>query len=191
MTSQPIDEFDRSRREIFAGLPGRCANACQRARRPGERRSGPVGPARSPDGRALVGDHERLESRVALDPGDAVDAHHEHGGRVGVGDPEIAAEHAGPIVELIVIEARQCPMCRLFRDEIAPAYRATARAERAPLRFVDVAHTDPATHNLAAPVEIIPTVVLMRDGIEIDRVVGYTGPEIFMRAVGVMLGEQP
>lgn len=104
---------------------------------------------------------------------------------------DITEERAGPIVELIVIEARQCPMCRLFRDEIAPAYRATARAERAPLRFVDVAHTDPATLNLAAPVEIIPTVVLMRDGIEIDRVVGYTGPEIFMRAVGVMLGEQP
>lgn len=104
---------------------------------------------------------------------------------------EIAAERPGPIVELIVIEARGCPMCRLFRDEIAPAYRATARAERAPLRFVDVAHTDPATLNLASPVEIVPTVVLMRDGVELDRLVGYTGPEIFMRAVGVMLGEQP
>jgi CRISPR/Cas system CSM-associated protein Csm3 (group 7 of RAMP superfamily) len=104
---------------------------------------------------------------------------------------EIAVERSGPTVELVVIEARQCPMCRLFRDEIAPVYRATARSERAPLRFVDVAHTDPATLNLAAPVEIVPTVILMRDGVEIDRLVGYTGPEIFMRAVGVMLGEQP
>ncbi len=104
---------------------------------------------------------------------------------------EITDERAGPIVELVVIEARQCPMCRLFRDEIAPAYRATARAERAPLRFVDVAHADPETLNLIAPIEIIPTVVLMRDGVEIDRLVGYTGPEIFMRAIGVMLGEQP
>ena len=104
---------------------------------------------------------------------------------------EIAAEQAGPTVELLVIEARGCPMCRLFRDEIAPAYRMTARAQRAPLRFIDVAHTDPATLNLSQPVEIIPTVVLMRDGVEVDRLVGYTGPEIFMQAVGVMLGERP
>jgi hypothetical protein len=94
-------------------------------------------------------------------------------------------------IELVVIEARGCPMCQLFRDEIAPIYRGTARAERAPLRFVDVAHADLETMGLTAPVEIIPTVVLMRDGNEVDRLVGYTGPEIFMRAVGVMLGESP
>ena len=104
---------------------------------------------------------------------------------------EISVEQAGPVVELLVIEARGCPMCRLFRDEIAPAYRTTARAKRAPLRFVDVAHTDPATLNLSSPVEIVPTVILMRDGVEVDRLVGYTGPEIFMQAIGVMLGERP
>jgi hypothetical protein len=94
-------------------------------------------------------------------------------------------------VELVVIEARGCPMCQLFRDEIAPLYRATARGSRAPLRFVDVAHADLETMGLTSPVEIIPTVVLMRDGTEVDRLVGYTGPEIFMRAIGVMLGESP
>lgn len=98
---------------------------------------------------------------------------------------------AEPAMELVVIEARPCPLCQLFRDEIAPIYRATARAQRAPLRFVDVAHTDPDTLKLAAPIEIVPTVVFMRDGAEVDRLVGYTGPEIFMRAVGVVLGESP
>jgi hypothetical protein len=96
-----------------------------------------------------------------------------------------------PAVEFIVIEARGCPMCQLFRDEIAPLYRATARARRAPLRFVDVTHADLDAIGLAAPIQIVPTVVLMRDGAEIDRLVGYTGPEIFMRAVGTMLGESP
>jgi hypothetical protein len=95
------------------------------------------------------------------------------------------------VAELVVIEARDCPMCQLFRDEIAPLYRATARAERAPLRFIDIAHTDIDALGLASPVQIIPTVILMREGAEIDRLVGYTGPEIFMRAVGVMLGESP
>jgi thioredoxin-related protein len=104
---------------------------------------------------------------------------------------EVSIEQPGPTLELIVIEARGCPMCRLFRDEIAPAYRVTARAKRAPMRFVDVSFTDPATLNLAAPVEIVPTVVLMRDGAEIDRLVGYTGPEIFMSVVGRMLGDTP
>jgi thioredoxin-related protein len=104
---------------------------------------------------------------------------------------EISIERPGPTLELIVIEARGCPMCRLFRDEIAPAYRASARARQAPLRFVDVSFTDPGTLNLVAPVEIVPTVILMRDGAEIDRLVGYTGPEIFMSVVGRMLGDTP
>ena len=104
---------------------------------------------------------------------------------------DLTIEQPGPTLELIVIEARRCPMCQLFRDEIAPVYRATARAKRAPLRFVDVSFTDPATLNLVAPIEIVPTVILMRDGAEIDRLVGYTGPEIFMSVVGRMLGDTP
>lgn len=104
---------------------------------------------------------------------------------------DLSIEQPGPTLELIVIEARSCPMCQLFRDEIAPVYRATARAKRAPLRFVDVSFTDPATLNLVAPIEIVPTVILMRDGAEIDRLVGYTGPEIFMSVVGRMLGDTP
>ena len=104
---------------------------------------------------------------------------------------DVSIEQPGPTLELIVIEARRCPMCQLFRDEIAPVYRATARAKRTPLRFVDVSFTDPATLNLVAPIEIVPTVVLMRDGTEIDRLVGYTGPEIFMSVVGRMLGDTP
>jgi hypothetical protein len=104
---------------------------------------------------------------------------------------EITAQMAEPAIELLVIEARSCPMCRLFRDEIAPIYRATARSERAPLRFIDVAHTDPTTLKLSAPIDIIPTVVFMRDGVEVDRVVGYTGPEIFMKAVGHVMGDPP
>ena len=34
---------------------------------------------------------------------------------------DVSIEQPGPALELIVIEARNCPMCRLFRDEIAPA----------------------------------------------------------------------
>lgn len=95
-------------------------------------------------------------------------------------------------LELVVVEARRnCPLCQLFRDVVAPVYLATPRAARAPLRYVDVAVTDPDSLRLTAPIEIIPTVVLMRDGAEVDRLVGYTGPEIFMSAVGHMLGEPP
>ena len=46
------------------------------------------------------------------------------------------------------------------------------------------------TRNLVAPIDIIPTVVLMRDGPDIDRLVRYTGPEI-MSAVGKLLGDTP
>lgn len=97
-------------------------------------------------------------------------------------------DRTGPkSLELIVVEAPACGLCRLFRDKVLPAYKLSPRSSEALLRFVDVSRMDPAQIDLSEPIEVVPTVVLMRDGRELDRITGYTGPELFLRTVNQML----
>ncbi|MGE0024530.1 MAG: thioredoxin family protein [Hyphomicrobium sp.] len=80
-------------------------------------------------------------------------------------------------IELIAFEAPGCIYCPVFRRDVAPSYAASKTGKEAPLRFVDV--NDPAAESfhLAGPVRMVPTVVLVRDGVEIGRINGYVGRE--------------
>ena len=48
-----------------------------------------------------------------------------------------------------------------------------------PLRFVDMSTTDTSSLGLNARIDTVPTAVVMRDGREVDRIVGYWGPTNF------------
>ena len=94
----------------------------------------------------------------------------------------IAAGLAAPAAqaaELVMFEAAGCPYCARWNREIAPIYPKTDEGKRAPLRRVDIAAPRPA--DLAAVTNIVytPTFVLMDEGREIGRIVGYGGDEIF------------
>jgi len=80
-------------------------------------------------------------------------------------------------IELIAFEAPGCVYCPMLRRDVAPSYAASRAGKTAPLRFVDV--NDPAAESfrLAAPVRMVPTVVLVRDGVEIGRIAGFVGRE--------------
>ncbi len=56
-----------------------------------------------------------------------------------------------------------------------------------PMRFVDVNAIDEGSIGLATPITLVPTIVLMRDGREVGRLAGYTGPELFFEALTHML----
>ena len=90
--------------------------------------------------------------------------------------------------ELVVFEARPCPYCELFRRDVLPGYQMSKSSAEATMRFVDVGQTDIAKLPLAAPLTTVPTVVLMRNGREVGRIAGYTGPETFFKLVAHMLG---
>ncbi len=97
----------------------------------------------------------------------------------------VPASQSGMI--LLVFETDDCSYCRLFRSEIRPAYEQGPRARSVPMHFVDALQVDAGKIGLAAPVTVVPTVVLMKDGEEVERLAGYTGPETFFQAVTVML----
>lgn len=81
--------------------------------------------------------------------------------------------------ELIMFEAAGCPYCARWNREIAPIYPKTEEGKRAPLRRVDIAAPRPADLVGIANVVYTPTFVLLEDGKEIGRIVGYSGDEIF------------
>jgi hypothetical protein len=90
-------------------------------------------------------------------------------------------------LELLVIEVAGCTVCDLVRLHIQPAYEASPRAREVPLRYVDITSMDELQLGLNERVFTVPTIVLLRDGREVDRISGYLGPSNFFAALGVML----
>ena len=90
-------------------------------------------------------------------------------------------------LELLVIEVAGCTICDLVRVHIQPAYESSPRARQVPMRYVDITSIDELRLGLTERVATVPTIVLMRDGREIDRISGYTGPEHFFVALSDML----
>jgi hypothetical protein len=97
------------------------------------------------------------------------------------------AERAATGVELIVFEAPGCRYCPVFRRDVAPSYAGTPAGRAAPLRFVDLNDPVADRFRLASPVTMVPTVVLVRDGVEIGRIAGYVGRESMHRLLATML----
>lgn len=100
---------------------------------------------------------------------------------------ETPAKAASVRQELIVLEAPNCTYCAVFRRDVLPAYLRSPRATDLPLRFLDL--NDPAADQLrlTSSVDMVPTIVLMRDGREADRITGYMGREAFFQSVGRMV----
>lgn len=90
-------------------------------------------------------------------------------------------------LELLVIEVAGCSVCDLVRTYIQPAYEASPHARRVPMRYIDVTSQDELTLGLNERVATVPTIVLLRDGREVDRIAGYTGPDNFLIAISSML----
>jgi len=81
--------------------------------------------------------------------------------------------------ELVMFERQGCEWCEAWDEEIAPIYPKTVEAKIAPLRRVDMDDPVPASFQDLKAVIYSPTFVLMNQGREIGRIVGYAGPDFF------------
>jgi thioredoxin-related protein len=92
------------------------------------------------------------------------------------------------VQELIVLEAPNCSYCDVFRRDILPRYKLSKSAKELPIRFLDL--NDPAADvlKLKSAITMVPTVVLIRDGREIDRITGYWGADAFFKGIAHMIG---
>ncbi len=92
-----------------------------------------------------------------------------------------------PRTELLVLEVKNCTICGLVRQNIQPAYELSPQARDVPMRYVDITTIDELKLGLKTRVDTVPTIVLMRDGREVSRITGYTGPTLFFKALSHML----
>jgi len=86
---------------------------------------------------------------------------------------------AEPGVQLIMVETEGCEWCEAWHDQIGPVYAKTSEGKFAPLRRVELADPIPADLKNMKPVAFTPTFVVMKDGKEVGRVIGYVGDIFF------------
>lgn len=94
------------------------------------------------------------------------------------------------VLEVVAVEAPGCSYCNLFRRDIAPAYAASAAAKTAKLRFLDLNDKAIDAIRFAQPISLVPTVVVVKDGVEIARINGYVAPHSFYALIKSVLNEQ-
>ena len=90
--------------------------------------------------------------------------------------------------EIIVYEDPSSRICQVFRRVIVPGYMASGRGAKVPMRFIDITTMTSDTPGLTRPIDTVPTAVVMQDGRELGRIVGYWGPEAFGRLVSGTIG---
>jgi thioredoxin-related protein len=94
-------------------------------------------------------------------------------------------------LELVVVEASGCIYCDLFRRDVLPAYETSEQGKEMPVRFVDINDVESEHIGLTAPVEVVPTFVVVKSQREVGRVSGYVGPENFFHSINYLVASAP
>ena len=89
--------------------------------------------------------------------------------------------------ELVMFEASYCEWCEVWDEEIGVVYAKTDEGKAAPLRRVDLHDERPEDLEDVRGIAFTPTFVLMEEGREIGRVVGYPGEDFFWPMLGQLL----
>ena len=81
--------------------------------------------------------------------------------------------------ELLVVEQPDCPYCEQFNSEVAEIYPRTDEGKLAPLIRVQLFDPWPEKYKSVKPPPVTPAFILVDNGQEIDRLLGYPGDEHF------------
>ena len=81
--------------------------------------------------------------------------------------------------ELLMFERSGCPWCLRWDREVSATYPRTPEGALAPLRRVNLDQGQPTDVNLSLPVRFTPTFVLIDQGREVGRIIGYMDESTF------------
>jgi thioredoxin-related protein len=76
-------------------------------------------------------------------------------------------------LELIYVDKSGCPWCHRFETETMGPYQMSELGREAPLRRHSLDNGQPSLPGLDEPVRFTPTFILLKDGRETARIVGY------------------
>lgn len=97
---------------------------------------------------------------------------------------ETANEELTSGLKLLMVEEAGCGFCVRWMAEVGPGYRASSEGRSAPLVVRD--RSDPDVKRFGRIV-YTPTFILLRDGVERGRILGYPGADFFWSMISDML----
>jgi hypothetical protein len=103
----------------------------------------------------------------------------------------LAAPAAAQQMTLLMIEQHGCVYCARWDAEVGDAYARTEEGRRAPLRRIDLHEPWPEDLSHVRRERLTPSFILLRDGVEVGRMVGYAGEDFFWALLGEMLAREP
>jgi thioredoxin-related protein len=89
--------------------------------------------------------------------------------------------------ELVMFGKAGCVWCARWEREVGQIYPAQEEGRIAPLQRVDIRDQGRIGLDLEEPVVYTPTFVLSENGVEIGRITGYQGEDMFWGTLGDML----
>jgi len=92
---------------------------------------------------------------------------------------------------LIMVEQKYCEYCETWNADIGVIYNKTAEGKRAPLRRIDIFDPLPGDLSFLTGLVFTPTFVLVDDGKEIGRVLGYASEDFFWGLLQKLLEKLP
>jgi len=81
--------------------------------------------------------------------------------------------------ELLMIESASCEWCEVWHEEIGGIYSKTPEGKYAPLRRIDIADIISKDNIKIRLPSYTPTFIVMDNGKEVARILGYPGEEFF------------
>jgi hypothetical protein len=97
-----------------------------------------------------------------------------------------AQPHSSPPVILLLIEDRGCPYCARWDRDVGPGYARSPEGRFAPLVRRYRGSPDVSFVN---GVVFSPTFLVLKDGKEVGRIVGYAGPDFFWSELSALLAK--
>lgn len=93
----------------------------------------------------------------------------------------------GYAAELVMFESDSCEWCEKWHEEIGVVYAKTTEAKIAPLRRVSIEDPMPGDLVQVRAVHYTPTFVVMENGEEVGRILGYPGEDFFWGLLDIEL----
>lgn len=93
--------------------------------------------------------------------------------------------------ELVMFEQLGCTWCAAWDAEVGGAYAVTEEGRQAPLRRVDIDDDRPRDLADVGAVRFTPTFVVIDQGREVGRILGYPGEDMFYGLLDQILKKVP
>ncbi len=104
--------------------------------------------------------------------------------------PRAWAEEVAP--SLLMLERHDCPWCRRWLREVGEqSWNRSDLGRRAPLRRVDVAQGLPEELRFVGNWRFTPTFVLVANGQELGRIIGYQADYFFWQQAEALIAKLP